>query len=547
MKVKKRLAIIASISAMGIVLTLMGMRIGTSYASPPAQSPTPSADLSADMGSLPGVLSTQAYSITRIQTVTLEPLMDDLMSGTWPIFVQDTYYNWPQGATLNFPDDAEDKTLEVPTGIIDVANVTTIIPGQQAWMKVAYRKRSPQTLGSNAVRSGNLVTLTIKASTSYPGAYLDPLISTLVYTRYFPTRPRVSKDAAPDHWGVSPAPEYVVSRDPTPYAQTDEFVEWVTTTRSFAGKVVLSDTIFGSDLTVTYFAVDPHTPTLYSRIYSTVTIQNAGPMTAWRWFRTEFYLKPENDQAPKDALDHSWGQIIYHDPAVFHKPGTEFNWPVAELGPSESITLVTAITVVRASGSGRLKAYAQVDTGETGDAVHYAWFGSNPEGYCNLPQGCDVNTRPPQEYNVATLQDGSGHDQIILIPEVYAVDISPRSDTRKAPAGKQATFYLRVDNMGNVTDTYTVTVVSGPHAWTVPSPFTVGPVPYEYPPNSGVNSRTFTIAVTVPPGTLEDDWTWVTVTVRSARDPGHIESDTVKLKTIAGYYHYYLPTVRKKS
>jgi hypothetical protein len=324
-------------------------------------------------------------------------------------------------------------------------------------------------------------------------------------------------------------------------------VQWVTTTTSFQGKVVLSDTIFGSDLTVTYFALEPHTATLYSRVCSTVTIQNIGSMTAWRWFRTELYMKPEWDPPPQHADDHVWGQIVYYGDAVFHKPGTEFDWPVAQLGPSESITLVTVITTVRASGSGRLRAFAQVDTAQKEDPVHYAWFGSDPEGYCDRPQGCEVSTRPPEEYNVVTLLDELGQDQIIYIPEVYALDVLTTGyDTRKSPAGRPAIFYLRAENIGNVTDTYRIIAASAAVTWTVSPSFTVGPVPYEYPPNSGVNSRTLTIAVTVPPGTPEGQYTWVTVTVHSLSDTHHIESDTVKLKVISGWYRMYLPVIQKK-
>jgi hypothetical protein len=335
---------------------------------------------------------------------------------------------------------------------------------------------------------------------------------------------------------------YLVSRDPEPVEETEELVRWVASTNHFVGNVVLSDTIFGSDLTVTHFSVYPLTPTLGGRVYSTVTLQNVGPMTAWRWFRAELYLKPEKDAPPKDALDHSWGQVIYYGDAVFHKPGTVFDWKVEQLGPSESITLVTVITVARASGSGRLKAYAQADTAEEA-AEYQAWFGSNPEGYCYRNAGCDAKSRPLAEYNVSTLKNQSGNDQIIFIPEVYMFEASPALVTWKAPPGTQAIYYLKVENVGNVTDTYMITPTSSRPLWTPTVPKTVGPVRYEVPGVPTATVKTFTASVLVPAGAPENMSSWTTLTLVSKGDP--TVSTTIRLQTIAGLYKYYMPIVKK--
>lgn len=558
MKDIKRLAIVAVISAVGMLVIVLATRIGASYASPPPP-PSGSQYPVVDAGIEPGILANQAYTVSRIQTITLEPLVrpitdrpdmrSDLMTGTYPVHVQDMYYNWPgvAGSYIRVITESDDILVSTPTtpslpyGAADEKGYR-YYPGAQPWVSVSYRRRAVTTTAPYAQQYGGMITVaTDNIASSW--LFYDPLTSTVVYTRQYPP------NAPSDYWGISHSMPYLVSSDPYPDEEAEGRVTWFATTDNFYGKVVLSDTIFGSDLTVTRFTMSPLTPTIGQRVYATVTVQNVGPMTAWRWFRTELYLKPETAPLPISAIDimTRWEKYLGIDPFVFHKLDPGFDWPVAQLGPSESITLVTAITVVRSSGSGRLKAYAQVDTAQEEDTVHYAWFGSNPEGYCLRAEGCAVNTRPPEEYNVVTLRDASGqHDQLVYIPEFYWLDVSSNTDYAKAPAGRKVVFWLRVANMGNVTDTYTVTVASAQPAWTVQPAFTVGPVRYEMSPlGSGGNDRTFSVTVGVPPTARENDFTWVTVTLKSRGDLTHVASDTVKLRAICGLYDFYLPIIKK--
>lgn len=550
MKDKTRLAIVVLISAVGMMVIVLATRIGASYASPP---PPPELQDPVDAGIQPGIQSKQVYTLTRIQTITLEPLVrtitdrpdmrSDLMTGTYPVRVQDLYSDWP-----GYP-----YTIKVFTGSEDILVSTPITPsvppkpdatgyvydpGKQPWVSVSYRRRAVAANAPYAQQYGGMITVATHIGAPSGQLFYDPITTTVIYARQFPA------GAPSDYWGISHSMPYVMSWNPEPIKETEGSVTWAAATNNFDGKVVLSDTIFGSDLTITHFSVYPLTPTLRGRVYSTVTLQNVGPITAWRWFRAELYLKPEKDLPPKDALDHSWGQIIYYGDAVFHKPGTEFDWKVEQLGPSQSITLITVITVARASGSGRLKAYAQVDTGEVTEQFQYAWFGSNPEGYCRRSGGCDDNSRPPAEYNVSTLKNESGNDQIIFIPQVYMFEVRPPiSVTLKAPAGKRAVYYLDIENVGNVTDTYMITYTNSRLTWTVDCPATVGPVRYEVPGVPTATIKTFTVSVLVPAGTKDNVSSWTTLTLVSKGDP--TISTTVGLQTIAGRYKYYLPIIRK--
>lgn len=552
MKDARRLTIVALISVAGLVLTWAGMHAGASLASPPTP-PSTSADPAGDTGVMPGVQAVRAITLSRIQTVTLEPMVrpsmenmsSDLMSDTWPIYVQDVYYNWPGSPYfVKVLAGAWDIQGSTPHSLTLAFSLTAngdyiATPGAEAWVAVSYRRRAITTNVPYAAQAGGVITVVSKAGSSSGQIFYDPFTSTVIYTRYLPA------GAPPeDYWGKYHAPINVVARDPQPFQQTQDLVRWVSSTNYFVGQVALSDTIFGSDLTVTQFSVSPLTAQLHSHVYTTVTVQNVGPITAWRWFRTEFYLKPESDLPPTDPTDHSWGQVEFLGSAIYRLPGTEFSWKIDQLGPSQSITLVTVITVERSTGSGRLKAYAQADTAEVEETYQYAWFGSNPEGYCYRSQGCDADTRPPQEYNVVTLRDQSGKTLIIYIPETYLLNVSPISMSRKAPAGRAATFYPQVINDGNVTDTYTVTVASQ-RPWAASWPATVGPVRYYNPYSKTMNIRAFPVAVTVPFGTQDGIYNWLTVTLQSRGDP--TQRKDVRLQAIAGYYQIYMPIVKKNA
>ena len=548
---KRGLTTVVLISAMGMLLTLWGLSIGASYASTPT--PPPPADPLTDTAIVLNAASglVLAEPLRRVQTTTLEPTIEDLMSGTWPVYVQDFYYNWPGSpAYIYVPTKSWDYEGHTAAGELVWAVTNTgyyANPSRQAWVAVSYRKRDSATTGPYAVQQGGLITLVSRAG---GGALVySPLTSTLIYTRFMQDRAEL------DHWGIAHSLPYLLSTDPMPQYQSIEEnrTTWVANTISgtaFNGRVVLSDTIFGSDLTITHFSMNPLTPTLYNQVNFTVAIRNNGVMTAWRWFANEIYLRYATDAPPSSAYDHNWGTILYAGNALLQRPETPApdDWQISELGPGQTITLTTAITVIGAQGAGYFKAYAQVDVQDQ-PGVHYAWFGSNPEGYCTRAEGCDVNTRPPEEYNVATLRDEYGQVFTINIPISYSLEVKPTWAWKKAPAGHTATFDLKVYNWGNYTDTYTITIVND-KGWTTSYPMTVGPVLKPMVDTSTQqlrfigNEKSFLTKVGVPAGTPEDEDNWVTVTVQSS-DPTTFRFVNVRLQTISGWYRLYLPIVRK--
>jgi len=161
--------------------------------------------------------------------------------------------------------------------------------------------------------------------------------------------------------------------------------------------------------------------------------------------------------------------------------------------------------------------YAQADTAYS-DPLRWAWFGSNPEGYGTAPY--------TQEQNVAK------YGPWVFNPKIYGVQV-PQSANGKAPPGRQAKYWVPVNNIGNVSDTYSIALTGG--TWLKTAPPSIGPV---------LNAQTayLPITVTVPITAREDiDFDVFTVTVASS----HATAQGT-ITTRAGYYHLYLPIILKK-
>jgi len=515
MEYSKRLIIIAFLSVIGLWLIVAGAHAGTNQAGLPAPTSAPE-DLPADVDLFPGATSPAQPSLgpfQRIQTVTLEPRLSDLMLDTWTVHVQDVYYNWSFSSTvpLRVPGDAWDVSGGTSSGPLDFVSGRAY-PGQQAWITVTYRTMS-STWATRAVRSGNVVAVSVGAS--FGGATYDPLTSTLIYTRPMPP------GAPPDQWGYTPTLMTVLQPGvPTPTEQSDQegWVRWITTTSSFNVSMTLEEPLFGSDLTVTQLLMNPDGFVLGHSNRFTATIKNIGTMTASRWFYNELYIRPATDPPPFGAYDHEWGLIIYQGDALLRKPGTEGDYKIEHLAPGAEIELFTVITVTNMmTGGMSYKVYAQTDTAYS-DPLRWAWFGTNPEGDGTAPY--------PQEQNVAT------YGPFVFNPEIYGVQV-PESVTGKAPSGKKAVYRVPVSNIGNKSDIYTVTLVGG--NWPKTTLSSIGPV---------LNAQTayLPITVTVPSTAIEDiDFDVFTVTVAS----NHAAAQGT-ITTRAGRYRLYLPIILKK-
>ncbi len=524
MEPSRRLIIIAFISALGLGLIVAGARAGTNPAGLAALIPTPQ-DLPVDIGILPGAASPAQSSLgplQRIQTVTLEPRMADMMSDTWTVHVQDVYYNWnfPSPTyTLKVPDDAWDVDANTPGGRLEFVN-GTVAPGPQDWITITYRTMSP-TWSTRAERLGNLVTLSLRVGGSSGQLYYSPLTTTVVYTRQFPV------DAPTDQWGYVPfyAPLELQSIEPAPTERSDEegWARWITTTNYFTSVVTLKEPLFGSDITITQIEMNPDQFVLGNSNHFTVTLKNIGTMTASRWFYNELYVRPENDPPPSGASDHEWGLITYQGDALLRKPDTEGDYKIEYLAPGSEIKLFTVITVTNMMAGGiSYTVYAQADTAYS-DPLRWAWFGTNPEGYGAAPY--------TQEQNVAK------YGPFVFNPKVYGVQV-PESVNGKARPGTKAIYRVPITNMGNVSDTYSIALSDGTLKWAKTAPSSIGPV-------LNVQTAYLPITVTVPSTATEDiDFDVFTVTVTSNHDPAKTAQGTIT--TLAAPYRLYLPIVLKK-
>jgi hypothetical protein len=375
---RKRLITIMLISAAGLLLTWWSLQTGAGHAAPAGPPLTPVPSEVDDM--VDWIPNSPQASVQRIQTVTLAPLLDDVMEDKWQVHLDEVFYNRPGGGYIRLPADAcESANAGVIVGT--VAKTCTItdtllqIPSDfdvYDWITVTYDTRT------RAVRYRNVVTMTTVVQTN--GDPYEPLMSTLVYIRQFvPGRNDI---------------ETYISRCQTipPANQSSEgnWVRWIKNTNSFTGSVVLHEPLFGSDLTITQFLMSPQTPQFGQRAYFTAVIQNIGVITAWRFYAVELYLKRDYDPAPQNASDHAGGWNTYGFDAMFS------GWEQPPLGPGQIHTVTTAITIPL---PGTFKAYAQVDTAYT-DPNLYAWYGRNPEGYGTPPFTEEQNVLVSQPFTV---------------------------------------------------------------------------------------------------------------------------------------------------
>lgn len=392
---KNKLTTLMLISMAGLSLIWWGLQAGASQASPSTPPSTPTSSLVDDL--VDRAPQSAQVSVQRVQTITLSPVLSDLMQVTWPVRVDDIIYNKPGGTSLKLPADACDNVVwSLASGVVNKrcdASATFIdlpaTPDPQPWVAVTYRTRT------RAVRYRDLITVTAGAFTNQT---YNPITVTFVYDR----KPPPECAAAPDYWGDTPTFPILRDVSPSPTDQSDEerWVRWVANTDGITATVVLREPLFGSDFTVTQLLMSPAAPKFGERAFFTATIQNIGVMTAWRWYATELYVKPASDPPPQYANDHVGGWESYIWDAMFVGGGS---WKQrAPLGPGQINTVTTAITI---PVPGTFKAYAQVDTAYP-DPCHYIYsgeepfWGSNLEGYGIPPDSEERNVLGAEPFTV---------------------------------------------------------------------------------------------------------------------------------------------------
>jgi uncharacterized membrane protein len=106
----------------------------------------------------------------------------------------------------------------------------------------------------------------------------------------------------------------------------------------------------------------------------------------------------------------------------------------------------------------------------------------------------------------------------------YGVMLTPASATAQADPGQTVTYHMQVNNIGQVDDTYDISVTSN---WTYSAPSTIGPI-------SAGGNASFDVQVTVPAGANNGESDTATVSVESQASPG--VSDSSSLTTTANFY-----------
>jgi hypothetical protein len=375
----KKLTALTLISVAGLLLTWWGLQTGVSQAAPsrPPVTPVPPG---VDDAMIHSPQSPQGLAVQRVQTLTLEPSLEDVMEQNWPVRVEEALYNRPGGGSLRLPYDACDnvlfglaagtatKTCSTEYTLIQIPDV----PSVQDWITVTYHTRT------RAARYRDVVTTTTVVQTNQDP--YQPLTLTTFYARHF-LRGTTDYETYLSRSQTIPAPDD---------SSEGEWVRWVTTTKSFTGTVVLHEPLFGSDLTITQFLMSPPAPRFGDRAYFTAVIQNIGVITAWRFYAVELYLKPAYEPPPQNAFDHTGGWDTYGKEALFS------GWEQPPLGPGQIHTVVAAITIPL---PGTFKAYAQVDTAYN-DPTLYAWYGRNPEGYGVPPFTEEKNVVASQPFTI---------------------------------------------------------------------------------------------------------------------------------------------------
>jgi hypothetical protein len=390
---KKKLTTIMLIGAAGLLLTWWGLQTGASQAAPAGPPATPIPPEVDDV--VDRTPQSSQVSVQRAQTVTLDPLLTDVMEDKWPVRVDDIIYNKPGDTAIKLPADACDNvTWGLASGVVtkecDVTDTYIRLPqtpDPQPWVTVTYQTRT------RAVRYRDLITVTSGASTNPPNLPYDPFTVTIIYDRQFP-------QGRMDYWGHT----FPILRDsspsPTDKSDQERWVRWIATAYGLTGTVVVSEPLFGSDLTITHFLMSPAAPKFGDTAHFTAVIKNTGVMTAWRWFAAELYLKSADAPPPQDAFDHAGGWDTYGPSALFS------GWEQPTLGPGQAETATASITITL---PGNFRAYAQVDTAYN-DPGHYAWWGSNPEGYGIPPY--------PEEQNVVAAQPFTVQGFVIYLPNI---------------------------------------------------------------------------------------------------------------------------------
>ena len=152
------------------------------------------------------------------------------------------------------------------------------------------------------------------------------------------------------------------------------------------------------------------------------------------------------------------------------------------------------------------------------------------------------------DFDVATIEAASVGDPGMVdssvltttanVVLVYGVELAPATSAFTDTAGAMVAYTLTVTNLGNITDTFTLSYTSDGWTVTLPAVTTIELAAGE--------SQDFVVYVTIPAGAVAGDMNTATITATSEGDP--LVTDAAELQTYTtgpGSYNIFLPIVMR--
>jgi uncharacterized membrane protein len=159
-----------------------------------------------------------------------------------------------------------------------------------------------------------------------------------------------------------------------------------------------------------------------------------------------------------------------------------------------------------------------------------------------IPANAEANSSDYLAVEVTSQGNGSmiGSASLTAMADtIYGLNVTPVDIVQKGNSGARVTYVIELTNLGNITDTFIVTLQSS--TWIVTAPDPVQDV-------APGETRTVEIDVVIPPGKNKGDTNVAVLTVSSqgaAQAQRLVTLETVTLTTVVEVFEVFLPIIQK--